>query len=182
MRLFFSDFSLAIFCAAASFVVSNAQTGTITGRIVYEDGGGASNINVTLTPIKANRQPASARGFGDRAVTDEEGKFQFNGLAPGVYMINAFDSKGYVREPSSAAEMREQRYCRVGDNVTITMIRGGVITGRACRRAITGQNSVALGFVRYPLSFRTRSAACCLARRCSRGFRRPIRCRVFQRS
>ncbi|MGH9852624.1 MAG: MSCRAMM family protein, partial [Blastocatellia bacterium] len=130
MRLFFSNLSLAIFCAAASFIVSNAQTGTITGRIVYEDGGGAPNTTIMLTSVKANQQPASARGVGDRAVTDEEGKFKFTGLAPGVYMTSTFDSKGYVREPSSAAEMREQRYCRVGDNVTITMIRGGVITGR----------------------------------------------------
>ncbi|MGH9935655.1 MAG: MSCRAMM family protein [Blastocatellia bacterium] len=134
MRLFFSNLSLAIFCAAAGFVASiaqtGAQTGTITGRVVYEDGGGAPNTTVMLMSVKANQQPANARGLGDRTVTDEEGRFRFTGLAPGLYTVNLFDSKGYVRDPSSVAEMRERRYYRAGDNVTFTMIRGGVITGR----------------------------------------------------
>ncbi len=42
--------------------------------------------------------------------------------------MNVSGAKGYVGAPASEAP--EQRRYRVGDNVTITMIRGGVITGR----------------------------------------------------
>ena len=38
-------------------------------------------------------------------------------------MINLFDSKGYVGGLSSATETQEQRYYRVGDNVTIMMVK-----------------------------------------------------------
>ncbi len=109
---------------------TGAPTGTITGRVVYEDGVGAPNIIVSLTSLRANQPPAAARSHLDRAITDKEGNFKFTCLAPGVYMINVLGTKEYVRASSPPAESRKQKYSRVGDHVSITLIRGGVITGR----------------------------------------------------
>ncbi len=146
--------SLALYCAAASFNISHAQTGarsgTITGRIMYEDGGGAPNLTVTLISVKANQQPPNLRSPGDRTSTDEDGAFKFTGLTSGIYMINVFESKGYVRQPMSPAETQEQRYCRVGDNVTIIMVRGGVITGRVT----TANGEPMVGVRVYPVMVR----------------------------
>jgi hypothetical protein len=129
---------------------TDAQSGTITGRINYEDGGSAANVTVMLSSLRAYQQPANSRGSGDRTVTDEEGNFKFTGVAPGIYLLNVLESKGYVRPASFSPEAQEQQYCRVGDAVTITMVKGGVITGR-----VTAANGEPMVGVRvYPLLVR----------------------------
>jgi hypothetical protein len=134
MKRFFFNLGSAMFITATVFAIfsmkTGAQSGTISGRIINEDGGGAPNVTVTISSVKANQQALTQRGGGDRVSTDEEGNFKFTGVAPGVYIVNVFESKGYVQQSPFSAETQEQRYCRVGDNVTIMMVRGGVITGR----------------------------------------------------
>jgi hypothetical protein len=62
--------------------------------------------------------------------TDLDGAFKFTGLAPRVYSVSASPAKSYVPGPVPVGERQDGGYYRVGDNVTITMIKGGVITGR----------------------------------------------------
>jgi hypothetical protein len=149
MAIFLSLAGIAVFNLKTGRIMS-AQTGTISGRVIYEDGSGAPNLTVYLNSINANQQPARARTPGDRTATDEEGVFKFTGVAPGVYSVNVFESKGYVRPSLSPGETQDQRYCRLGDNLTITLVKGGVITGR-----VTAANGEPMVGVRvYPVMTR----------------------------
>jgi hypothetical protein len=136
----------ALFIIACN--ISEAQTGDITGRVVYEDGGGAPNVSVTLISVKTRQQAANSGTPADKVITDEDGKFKFTGLKRGVYAFNVSGSKGYVKE--SEAEAQEQRRYRIGDNVTITLIRGGVITGRVT----TADGEPMIGVRVYPVIVR----------------------------
>ncbi|MGH9835832.1 MAG: carboxypeptidase-like regulatory domain-containing protein, partial [Blastocatellia bacterium] len=60
--------------------IAKAQTGEITGRLVTEDGAGAPNMMVLLSPITGGARAAS--GYPqNRTSTDEDGNFKFTGLA-----------------------------------------------------------------------------------------------------
>ncbi len=119
-------------CAIVALIAhlsASAQTGVITGRVVTEDGAGAPNVPVTLSAVTS--EPRATTGVRqEQAVTDEDGNFKFTGLAPRVYNLGVFGAKGYVSQPLTASERSRGRYYRAGDHVTITLIRGGVITGK----------------------------------------------------
>jgi hypothetical protein len=66
----------------------------------------------------------------NRTATDEDGNFKFTGLAPRVYSVIAFSVKGYVPRSIPVNERQDGGYHHIGANVTITMVKGGVITGR----------------------------------------------------
>lgn len=105
-----------------------AQTpnkGVISGRVVSEEGAGLYGITVNLTPVGANRTSATRT-----TSTDEEGNFRFADLPTRVYKVVAMSGRAYVPAPLAAAELAKPRLYRIGDNVALTMIRGGVITGR----------------------------------------------------
>src|SRR5262245_41763246 len=116
-------------CSCFAPLIARAQTGVITGRVVSEDGGGMPNVTVYLAPIAADRRPTSG-GVQNRAATDEDGNFKFTGLAPRVYSVSAFSVKGYVPRSIPVNERQDGGYHRIGANVTLTMVKGGVITGR----------------------------------------------------
>src|SRR5262245_11443021 len=110
-------------------LISMAQTGVITGRVVSEDGSGLPGMTVTLLPVAADRR-ARTGGSEHQTGTDLDGNFKFTGLAPRVYSVSASAAKSYVPGPVPVGERQDGGYYRAGDNVTITMIKGGVITGR----------------------------------------------------
>lgn len=56
--------------------------------------------------------------------SDAEGKFELTSIRPGAYSINA-SAPGYV-----SGDADPKVYYRPGDNATITLIKGGVITGK----------------------------------------------------
>jgi protocatechuate 3,4-dioxygenase beta subunit len=103
---------------------SEAQTGVITGRVIAEDGGDVSNVSVSIHPAYTGQRDA---GSPLSATTDESGNFKFTGLKPRAYRIYARETRGYVNPftPGSGTD-----YYRIGDHAVITVIRGGVITGR----------------------------------------------------
>ena len=105
-------------------LIANAQTGEIKGRVVADDGEGLANVTVYLNVVGARS------GVPRETATDENGKFRFSDLNQNEYTIFVTDFGGYVRTPPSEAERQRPRYYRVGDDVTVTMARGGVITGR----------------------------------------------------
>jgi len=95
------------------------REGEITGRVIGPDGQPAPGVRI------------SAHRIGDRAwsrpsaASDVDGNFKLTGLAPGAYAIFAY-APGYV-----AAELpSENAIHRIGENVTINLVKGGVITGR----------------------------------------------------
>jgi carboxypeptidase family protein len=105
------------------------QTGEISGRVITEDGTGMPNLYVTIFPINSTQGP-SPINRSNRVTTDDNGNFRVTGLAPRIYQVNVFQTKGYTVQPPPSSEGRERRYYRIGETATITMIKGGVITGK----------------------------------------------------
>jgi len=97
------------------------STGAITGRVVDENGQPVINATVYI-------RPATITPSGYQPVpTDRDGAFQINDLDPGDYYLHP-TMPGYtspLREPGAAA----QTIYRLGDSATLTLIKGGVVTG-----------------------------------------------------
>jgi protocatechuate 3,4-dioxygenase beta subunit len=106
-----------------------AQTGdAITGRVLGDEGNPLVNAQVSAHPVEA-RGPSPIPGY---TTTDDEGFFRLTRLPPGEYFISC-KAEGYLSASVSATERptkSNDRYLQPGDSVTITMIKGGVITGR----------------------------------------------------
>lgn len=94
-------------------------TGTISGRVVTDNGQPLSAATVSLR--------GTSPFFQARIVaTDSEGNFQIIGLNAELYGISAF-APGYItpaRDPESPPV-----YYRIGDSVELSLVKGGVITG-----------------------------------------------------
>jgi protocatechuate 3,4-dioxygenase beta subunit len=102
-----------------------AQTGETTVRLVTEDGVGLPNVEVYMIPVAEDGRSISGGGILD--ITDENGNFfKFLGEAPrtepSYYLIRVSHAKGYA--PKSPVNQR------IGNSITITMIKAGAITGR----------------------------------------------------
>ncbi len=122
------------------------QRGTITGRIVTDDGNTLSGVTVMLMSYSGGITTRSYK----TTLTDEEGKFQFTGLPQRTYTINVTESLGYVTAPRPV-NAPPQVY-RIGDQAVIRLMRGGVITGR-----VTYPNGEPIIGV-YVTAFRVRDA------------------------
>jgi hypothetical protein len=96
-------------------------TGSITGRVVGEGGEPLSGVTVRAS----GRMRGTLFAPPPTASTDEEGQFVFENLEPNVYSVSA-ELPGYVTETDALPSPPRQR---IGDNVTIRMTKGGVVTG-----------------------------------------------------
>ena len=119
MRVLGSLLMVVLFTANA---FAQRATGVITGRVVTDDGQPVRHATINIS---------SMGGEGRRAgrltvVSDEDGNFQAEGLDSVPYVISA-TAPGLVLAPN---KRRETNYSFVGQAVTVTMIRGGVITGK----------------------------------------------------
>ena len=93
--------------------------GVITGRVVTTDGQPVSEATVMAHAI------GSSEAESQNAECDDDGNFKLAGLKPGSYIISA-SLPGYVcMNDTSGSEIH-----RIGENVTLTLGKGGVITGR----------------------------------------------------
>src|SRR5262245_16323144 len=105
---------------SAESASQSRRDGVIAGRVVNEAGRPVAGAQILV--IKAGVKVESGRQY---STTDDEGNFNATGLGPGSYMISA-NVPGYV-----VARIESERdHHRPGENVTIILIRGGVITGR----------------------------------------------------
>jgi protocatechuate 3,4-dioxygenase beta subunit len=100
---------------------ATARTGSITGRVLGDDGHPIPNAAIVILPLTAIAVPTGE-------MTDADGKFQLKDVRPGAYRVEAL-APGYVMMPDAGAELGPQRFYRVGENVNLTMVKGGVITG-----------------------------------------------------
>jgi hypothetical protein len=113
---------------AAAETRSSQQAGSITGRVLSDEGHPLGYAGITISA-------APGSGLGRLKTidtgTDEEGRFRVSGLAPGDYYVRAY-APGYLSTAHLPAEGQESdgpRF-RPGDRVTITLKKGGVITGQ----------------------------------------------------
>lgn len=123
------------------------KAGSIKGRVVGDDGQPMANVPVIATPIgrSAARRPGQA-GQGAQTNTDDDGAFEFEGLAPASYAISA-SAPGYITPPPIEDEESPGVY-RVGDSANITLVRGGVITGKVMNAAGEPLTGVSVNAIR----------------------------------
>lgn len=97
-------------------------TGTISGKVLSDDGQPVSGAQVWVAQI-------SNSPVRQTAVTDAEGRFNFSGLPTGQYTLSAAATAMVFERPADAASYK------IGDTATITLMKGGVITGRVTNAA-----------------------------------------------
>lgn len=121
MKTLFKLFVLSAFVGMLGGItnVVAQERGTISGRVVSESGKPVVNLTVTLS---------GSGGISRGTTTNTEGHFRFNGLPDRTYSVLPAPAQGYISKPPPVEE-RGRRY-RPGDTITLTMVKGGVITGR----------------------------------------------------
>src|SRR6266545_5129718 len=110
-----------------------AETGMLRGRVIDETGQPIPHATVYVNGSVALSQPRIT-------FTDDGGNFQIYGLDALIYNVGA-SAPSYVtapREPDSSPS-----YFRIGDSVTISMLKGGVVTGTVT--TATGEPMVQMG-------------------------------------
>lgn len=108
--------------------VAEPSLRSIKGRVVSSDGQPVSSIQVSAVAMGKRPEAREMRGgLFSQTTTDEHGNFQFDGLQPAAYAISA-SSPGYVTLPPQG-ESSPNVY-RLGDVAQITLVKGGVITGK----------------------------------------------------
>jgi hypothetical protein len=100
----------------AAAKVSNA----IAGRVIGQGGETMNGATAYAAPVGLMAQPRST-------AVDSDGNFKFDGLDAGVYSLSA-SLPGFVAPPPTSPE-ESRHYYHPGDSVTLTLIKGGVITG-----------------------------------------------------
>jgi protocatechuate 3,4-dioxygenase beta subunit len=124
---------LAALTLAGALVQAPAggEGAVISGRVL-EAGTGAPVAGAHVVLI-VQRQGPSRGPFIDRpptVATDEGGRFQFTGLEPGRYRVEA-RKPGFANLPfSGGMPMLDVKAGERRDDVTLTLQRGGVVTGR----------------------------------------------------
>jgi hypothetical protein len=110
---------------------SSTTTGAITGRVVNSSGEPLAGASVSVSSVSGNVR-------GKNATVDDRGDFKVTGLEPGLYSIFA-SMQGYTAN-FPAVSNEGPKYYRIGDSVTLTLSKGGVITG-----AVNGSNGPLIG-------------------------------------
>lgn len=96
------------------------STGAITGRVLNEIGQPVSHAAVFVSgPTSPPQQRTTT--------TDEGGNFKIAGLDASLYFVRA-SAPAYITVPRNPDSLLPSVY-RIGDSVTINLIKGGVITG-----------------------------------------------------
>jgi hypothetical protein len=97
---------------------------SIKGRVVGEGNQPVAGTAILAFPVNIASNPQAVLSVFRRVLSDADGKFELAALQPGAYTILA-NSAGYVLSESDA-----QPFYRPGETVTLTLVKGGVITGR----------------------------------------------------
>jgi hypothetical protein len=129
LKIFFVSLCLCGFLLLVNVQASlQEHSGSISGRVIGDDGRPLASANVYL------RGSNVTIGESRSVAVDDDGRFQISDLSSGNYRIRA-TAPGYVDQNYIDPDKGMRRYYRTGDNVTLTMIKGGVITG-----VVTGPN------------------------------------------
>src|SRR5690349_15719981 len=99
---------------------SDSTTGAITGKVINENG---QPLAGALVQVRA----AGGNGPGQMVNTNREGEFRADGLDRGSYLVMA-SSPTYTPQLRDLATIQSATH-HVGDSVTLTLTKGGVVTG-----------------------------------------------------
>ena len=102
------------------------RSGTrIRGRVVTDGGRPVADASIMILPVNvaANMQ-STVTSLLRPTLSDTDGNFELTSLRPGAYTISA-SSPGYV-----SLEQGSKGFYRPGDTATLTLVKGGVITGK----------------------------------------------------
>jgi hypothetical protein len=128
---------ILVLCASQCWAQSGTPktSGTpsreITGRVVDSAGEPLPGASISAGSILSNASRKTA-------TADSRGDFKLDGVGPGLYSVFV-NMPGYVLVPRTPIS-DSPNYYRVGDSVTFTLTKGGVITG-----TVTGPNSPLVG-------------------------------------
>jgi 5-hydroxyisourate hydrolase-like protein (transthyretin family) len=121
---------LACLFARATFAQSPAPTpekarpkGVITGRVVGDDGQAVAGARVYAQSNRARG------GAGGMAITKSDGTFKIENVERAPYIVNAY-APGFFDADYLEYERGVRAFYHAGDHITLTLARGGVITGR----------------------------------------------------
>jgi protocatechuate 3,4-dioxygenase beta subunit len=104
--------------------VTASRAGAITGRVVGEDG-----RPLAYAIVMVFRSYGRAPGPPLTASSDADGRFRVTDVEPGLYGVSVM-MPGYVNSLESQPPAGDDiTYYRPGDNVSVTLVKGGVITG-----------------------------------------------------
>ncbi|MBO0724723.1 MAG: carboxypeptidase regulatory-like domain-containing protein [Blastocatellia bacterium] len=123
-----------------------SKAGSIKGRVVGDDGKPMANVPVIATPVgrSAARRPGLP-GQGAQTSADDDGFFEFEGLAPASYAISA-SAPGFITPP--VVDEAGPGVYRAGDVANITLVRGGVITGKVVNASGNPLTGVSVNAIR----------------------------------
>jgi hypothetical protein len=110
--------------AQAPETSSTNKSGVITGSVTSSSGDLPVNTTVYASLLGANVPPQSA-------VINSDGAFRIENLEVGVFRVWA-SAPGFVVEPQNLTTDSRGIY-HTGDSVTLTLRKGGVITGRVLK-------------------------------------------------
>ena len=116
-------FAAAILAQAPETNTTN-RSGVISGSVTSSSGELPANTTVYASALGATVPPQNA-------VINSDGAFRIENLEVGVYRVWA-GAPGFVVDPQSIATESRNIY-HTGDSVTLTLRKGGVITGRVLR-------------------------------------------------
>lgn len=104
-------------------------SGEISGRVVKESGEPIPFVTVRARPALKVISDQSDWS----ATTDDQGYFQLTGMPAGKYAVSVF-APGYLQQAIPArtrdGDKAQPAYYQPGDSVTLSMVKGGIITGR----------------------------------------------------
>lgn len=106
--------------ASADEATDGPRTGAITGKVINENGQPLPDAGVSIRAFGLG-------GQGLMTTTDQDGTFKASGLDRLVYLISA-SAPAYTTQPRDPDSTQATSY-RVGDSVTLVLLKGGVITG-----------------------------------------------------
>lgn len=123
-------FFVFVFALLDLTAVAQPAGGVISGRVINEDGLPISHARVSIFGVGGRLKQTVVRR---ETVADDDGNFLADGLEALPYVVSAWAPE-YVPATDSGVlnrfESSEARFVRVGESVTVKLIRGGVITGR----------------------------------------------------
>jgi protocatechuate 3,4-dioxygenase beta subunit len=123
-----------------------SKPSSIKGRVTGADGQPMANIPVFVFPVgraAAARRPGA--GPATQTITDDDGNFEFTGLTPASYAISA-SAPGYVTPPPDDED--SAGVYRLGDFASVTLVKGGVITGKVTNAAGEPLTGVSVNAIR----------------------------------